>query len=83
MHSPDYLARWRSEKTAAFLARIIAAREQDPTRRALFRRLSEESETQAGIIASKEAPPAFTPSFRARTLAVLVSTLGPQAMRPA
>lgn len=83
MGPPEFLARWRSEKNAAYLARKIAAVEKDPTRRNLFEQLANEGDAQAGIIAGGNAAPVFAPSLRARTLAVLVSTVGPRAMRTA
>ena len=45
------LERWRSEKTAAFLASAVAAAEQDPAKAALFKDMAAAAEEQAGILA--------------------------------
>lgn len=76
--------RWRSEMTAAYLARAVARRESDARRKALFSRLAEEGESQAAIIAREFAAPApsFSPTLRARLVARLVDVIGPRAARP-
>jgi VIT1/CCC1 family predicted Fe2+/Mn2+ transporter len=77
------LERWRSEKTAAYLSRGVAAAEPDPARARLFRQMAEAAEEQAGILA-KELPqtPTFTPSLRSRLTVFLIGIFGPRAMRP-
>ena len=79
----DALARWRSEKTAAYLSGAVAAAESDPARARLFRQMAVSAEEQAGILA-KELPqtPAFTPSLRTRLTVFLIGIFGPRAMRP-
>jgi len=77
------LERWRSEKTAAFLSSAVAAAEPDPAKAALFRQMAGAAEEQAGILAKElHAVPPFAPSLRSRLIALMVSTLGPRAMRP-
>ncbi len=79
----DALERWRSEKTASYLANAVAAAEKDPGKAKLFRDMAEAAETQAGILAKelKEVPP-FRPSLRSRLTASLVGIFGPRAMTP-
>ncbi|HEX9753116.1 MAG TPA: VIT1/CCC1 transporter family protein [Methyloceanibacter sp.] len=79
----DALARWRSEKTAAYLSGAVAAAESDPAKARLFRQMAVAAEEQAGILA-KELPqtPAFTPSLRSRITVFLIGIFGPHAMRP-
>ena len=59
------LERWRSEKTAAYLSSAVARAERDPNKAALFRKMSEAAEEQAGILAKDlgEVPglPALAP----------------------
>ena len=78
----DALARWRSEKTAAYLSGAVAAAESDPAKARLFRQMAVAAEEQAGILA-KELPqtPAFTPSLRSRITVFLIGIFGPRAMR--
>ena len=79
----DALARWRSEKTAAYLSDAVAASEPDPKRAVLFRQMADAAEEQAGILA-KDLPavPPFAPSLRSRLTVFLVGIFGPRAMRP-
>ena len=79
----DALARWRSEKTAAYLSSAVAASEPDAKRAALFRQMADAAEEQAGILA-KDLPavPPFAPSLRSRLTVFLVGIFGPRAMRP-
>src|SRR3990170_1417300 len=78
----DALARWRSEKPAAYLSGAVAAAESDPARARLFRQMVVSAEEQAGILA-KELPqtPAFTPSLRSRITVFLIGIFGPRAVR--
>ena len=63
----DTLARWRSEKTAAYLSGAVAAAERDPDKAKLFREMADAAETQAGILAKDlKHVPAFQPSLRSR-----------------
>jgi vacuolar iron transporter family protein len=79
----DALARWRSEKTAAYLSGAVAAAEPDPAKAKLFREMANAAEEQAGILAKDLAQtPAFAPSLRSRITASLIGVLGPRAMRP-
>lgn len=77
------LERWRSEKTAAFLAFAVAAAEPDPAKAALFKDMAAAAEEQAGILASDLGrTPDFAPSLRARLIAKGIAVFGPRAMRP-
>ena len=79
----DALARWRSEKTAAYLSSAVAASEPDPKRAALFRQMADAAEEQAGILTEDlPAVPPFAPSLRSRLTVFLVGIFGPRAMRP-
>jgi VIT1/CCC1 family predicted Fe2+/Mn2+ transporter len=78
----DTLARWRSEKTAAYLSGAVAAAESDPTRAKLFRDMAAAAEKQAGILAKDLKPtPSFSPSLRSRITVFLLGIFGPRAMR--
>ena len=77
------MARWRTEKSAAFLARAVAERERDPKRKALFAAMAKEGDQQAELIArTLPSTPRFVPSMRTRLVALLVSAFGPVRMRP-
>jgi VIT1/CCC1 family predicted Fe2+/Mn2+ transporter len=79
----DTLARWQSEKTAAYLSGTVAAAESDPGKAKLFREMAEAAETQAGILAKDlKQVPTFQPSLRSRLTARLVGIFGPRAMKP-
>jgi VIT1/CCC1 family predicted Fe2+/Mn2+ transporter len=78
---------WHEEKQSAWLYRIVAQVEPNPTNRALFARLAETAEAQAliwegQISEAKQALPAFSPSMRARVVAQLLHLFGPRAIRP-
>jgi hypothetical protein len=61
----ETLARWQSEKTAAYLSGAVAASETDPTRAKLFRDMAASAEAQAAILAADlELVPTFAPSLR-------------------
>ena len=78
----DTLERWRSEKTAAYLSGAVAGAERDPAKAALFRKMAQAAETQAGILAKELKPvPAFEPSLRSRLTGVLIDIFGPRAVR--
>ncbi len=79
----DTLARWQSEKTAAYLSSAVAAAESDPGKAKLFREMADAAETQAGILAKDlKQVPTFQPSLRSRLTAWLVGVFGPRAMKP-
>lgn len=79
----EIAARWRSERTAAYLSAAVAAAEPDPKIAALFADMAKAADTQAGLLAhTMGAAPAFAPSARARLVAGLVRLAGPRAMRP-
>lgn len=79
----DTRTRWRSERTAAYLAGAVAAAEQDPNIAALFTQMAAAAAEQAGLLAHEMGEePGFAPSPRARLVAGLVRLLGPRAMRP-
>ena len=79
----EALARWRSEKTAAYLSNAVAASEPDPARAALFRQMAGAAGEQAGILATELGEvPAFEPSLRSRVIVFLIGIFGPRAMRP-
>ena len=58
------LERWRSEKTAAYLASAAAAAETDPRNAALFKNMAAAAEKQAGILAKDLGG---TPDFTRRS----------------
>lgn len=75
--------RWRSEKSAAYLARIVADKDPDPKRKALFAAMAKEGEEQAALIAkSLPRTPRFAPNLRVRTAAALARAFGPERVRP-
>ncbi len=79
----DTLERWRSEKTASYLASAVAAAEKDAGKAKLFRDMAEAAETQAGILAKElKEVPAFRPSLRSRLTVWLIGIFGPRAMTP-
>ncbi|ODS01255.1 hypothetical protein AUC68_11630 [Methyloceanibacter methanicus] len=76
------LARWQSEKTAAYLSSAVAANEPDPRRAKLFGKMAKAAEEQAAILAKDLKPvPDFKPSLRSRIAVLLLGILPPRAMR--
>jgi hypothetical protein len=76
------LERWRAEKTAAYLSRAVARRERDPAKAALFQKMAEAAEQQAGILAKDlGGVPRFHPSLRSRITAFLIGIFGARATR--
>jgi len=73
---------WTHEKESAWLYGVLAESEPIGAHRELFAKLGEEAESQAAIW-EKDAPAqgVFTPSLRARLVAVLVRRLGARYMR--
>lgn len=81
------LESWREEQQSIFLYRVVAASEDDATRRRLFESLAEAAAAQsrtwsAQLEQAGTVPPPFHPGARARLVAALVRRLGPRAMRP-
>ena len=78
----ETLERWRSEKTAAYLSKAVAAAEPNPTRAKLFGDMAAAAEKQAGILAKDlKQTPSFTPSLRSKITVLLIGVFGPRAMR--
>lgn len=73
---------WAQEKEAAWLYRVLAESEPVAAHCALYAKLADVAESQAAIWA-KSAPDHgdFTPSLRARVVAMLVRRLGARRMR--
>jgi VIT1/CCC1 family predicted Fe2+/Mn2+ transporter len=82
------LDHWAEERQSAWLYRQVATAEPDPEKRQLFLDLSRAAEAQAELWARKLAgagrtvPSAWTPSARARAVAVLTRRIGPRRARP-
>lgn len=78
---------WYAEKESAWLYASVAAAEPDADKRRLFERLAEGAEEQAGIILEQirksdgDASSDFSPSLRARVVAVLTRMVGPRRAR--
>jgi VIT1/CCC1 family predicted Fe2+/Mn2+ transporter len=73
---------WFHEKESAWLYLKVAAREPDPAKAALFRKLAAAAEDQAGTwAAGRPVTPTFTPTPRARIVAWLIERLGPRPLR--
>lgn len=73
--------RWREEMTASWLTAAIAEAEKDAVAAKVFEKLAAESAKQAALIAPSPAP-AFRPSLRAQSVAVLARLLGPRHVKP-
>ena len=80
--SPDS---WFHEKESAWLYGRVAARETDPTRREMFRKLGQAAEEQALQWQAREPQRdfRFVPTLRARIVARLVDAFSPRATRHA
>lgn len=79
--------RWREEKQAAWLYRVVAGCEPDSARRRMFTALGEAAEAQAQILLddiTREggAVPPFRSSLRARLVGLLTRALGPERVSP-
>ena len=77
---------WYHEKESAWLYRQVAAAEPDPHKRRLFEQLAlaaEEQATRWEQVAARDGVTrlAFTPSFRARTVARLLHRFHPASLR--
>lgn len=79
---------WQEEQQSAFLYRVIADCEPQPTLRTLFVKLAEAAESQSlywqrlVVAGGGKLPARFRPSLRARLAARLVRWLGPQRLLP-
>jgi VIT1/CCC1 family predicted Fe2+/Mn2+ transporter len=76
-------SRWRSEKQAAWIYRVLADLEPDPAKSKMFAALSGAAEEQASILlgdvrAAGAQEPSFAPSARARLVAALTRRFGPR-----
>jgi vacuolar iron transporter family protein len=76
-------ASWYHEKESAWLYRKVAAAETDPDKRELFTKLAAAAEEQAGKWQAGAGPaPIFSPSVRARVVALLLRHFEARSMRP-
>jgi VIT1/CCC1 family predicted Fe2+/Mn2+ transporter len=75
-------ASWLEEKQSAWLYREVAAAELDPRMRKLFLSLADAAESQAKTWSPAAGNLNFTPSLRARVVAMLVRQFGPKHLRP-
>lgn len=80
------ISSWHEEKRAAYLYRVVAAREAGTPREKLFLDLAGEAEGQAAIwekkaLAAGEVVPPFAPNVRSRVVAGLVRRHGPRRLR--
>jgi VIT1/CCC1 family predicted Fe2+/Mn2+ transporter len=71
---------WLEEKQSAWLYREAATAETDARMQKLFLSLADAAESQAKQWSTSDAP--FTPSLRARIVAVLMHRFGPRHLRP-
>jgi VIT1/CCC1 family predicted Fe2+/Mn2+ transporter len=71
---------WLEEKQSAWLYREAATAETDARMQKLFLSLADAAESQAKQWSASDAP--FTPSLRARIVAVLMHRFGPRHLRP-
>src|SRR5262245_43627972 len=78
---------WEHEMESVFLYKVVAEAEPAEDRRALFKKLAGEAESQAAIWAEEmrksgaPAPDAYVPAARARIVAGLVRRFGPRHMK--
>ncbi len=81
MKTDPLLARWRSEKTAAYLSNAVAEAEPTAAGKKLFGDMAKAAEEQADVIAEKlAAKPTFRPSLRARLIKRMIALFGPRRM---
>jgi len=78
---------WYEEKQSAWLYRLMAEVEPDPTKRKLFASLAKAAESEAKVWQAEIDKrggnvPEFHPTLRARLVAALIRRLGPRAIRP-
>lgn len=82
------LRRWREEKNAAWLYRILSDCESGNPRQLLFLELAKDADEQADLWAneirkSRAMPPVgYSPGFRVKLVAWLICRLGPQRIKP-
>jgi VIT1/CCC1 family predicted Fe2+/Mn2+ transporter len=72
---------WYHERESAWLYHVVAAREPDPKRSALFKALAGAAEDQARHWAGMTRTGDFQPRLRARVVAALVRRFGPRSLR--
>ena len=86
--SESELEGWHEEKQSAWLYRVLARCEEAPELKALFNKLADAADEQAGtwrkIAADKGVtlPESFAPSLRARVVAHMITRLGPERILP-
>jgi len=75
---------WYHEKESAWLYRLVAAAEPEPSRRALFEKLAAAAEDQAGRWhrLDPRLTTDFSPALRARVVAKLLRRIQPRHLRP-
>ncbi len=75
---------WYHEKESAWLYRLVAAAEPEPSRRALFEKLAAAAEDQAGRWHQLDPrlTTDFSPALRARVVAKLLRRIQPRHLRP-
>ncbi|MBV8200864.1 MAG: VIT1/CCC1 transporter family protein [Acidobacteria bacterium] len=83
----EFAHHWQDEAEAAYLYRVLAEAEHDPTKRDLYTRLAHVEERHvriwAELLERNGRPPAgFSPGARARLLALLGRRLGPRVLLP-
>jgi len=82
----DSRASWHEERQSAWLYRVLADVEERPTLSDLFTTLAGEADAQASLWATKLTGngtplPTFTPSLRARVVAMLARRFGVKPIR--
>lgn len=81
----EELSNWYEEKSSAYLYRIIALQEKDPTRKTLFLELEKLASKQAHIWEEKlkksNSIPIFKPTLRTRLVGKLITYFGVQKIR--
>jgi VIT1/CCC1 family predicted Fe2+/Mn2+ transporter len=73
---------WYHERESAWLYRQVAAAESDPRKQALFLKLADAAEQQAGRWQKDGAAREFRPSLRARLVARLLARFEARSLRP-
>jgi VIT1/CCC1 family predicted Fe2+/Mn2+ transporter len=83
------LENWTEEKQSSYLYKVVARRERDPTKGAMFDALSNAAEAQAKLWEDKmraegePVPERLVITSRVRFVAWLIRLVGPRAIRPA
>jgi len=73
---------WLEEKQSAWLYRIVAEAETDPRMQKLFLSLADAAEAQATQWTKAGVDVPFSPSLRARIVAILIRRFKPRHLRP-